>query len=79
MPRINVNILELRKRRGWTQAELAERVGVSQATVSSWERDVQPSAGSTYKLAQALGCAMEDLFTTPDPDQTSGDDPDSAT
>jgi transcriptional regulator with XRE-family HTH domain len=79
MPRINVNILELRKRRGWTQAELAERVGVSQATVSSWERDVQPSAGSTYKLAQVLGCTMEDLFTIPDQDQDPGTDPDSET
>jgi len=32
-------LLQMRSDRGWRQAELARRVGVSQATISVWERD----------------------------------------
>lgn len=36
-----------RRRRGWTQAELAERLEVSRAQVSNWERGDSDLSGST--------------------------------
>jgi putative transcriptional regulator len=52
-----------RERLGWTQAELAERVGVSRKTVNTIENHVfAPSALLAIKLARAVGRAVEDLF-----------------
>ena len=33
----------LRRERGWTQRQVAERLGVSAQAVSKWERDVSHS------------------------------------
>ena len=52
-----------RERRGWTQAELAERVGVSRKTVNTIENHVfAPSALLAIKLARTIGTSVEDLF-----------------
>ena len=32
-------IIEERKKNGWTQEELAQKLGVSRKTVSKWERE----------------------------------------
>lgn len=50
-----------RKAAGLSQAELAERVGCSQHHISRWEDGTEPKARTLKKLAQALGCNMEDL------------------
>ena len=48
---------------GLTQAELAERVGVTRKTVNTVENSVfTPSATLAIKLAQALGLSVEQLF-----------------
>lgn len=48
---------------GWTQAELAERVGVSRKTINTVENGVfVPSTILSLKLAEALGTSVEDLF-----------------
>ena len=52
-----------RTERGWTQAELAERVGVSRKTINTIENDVfVPSTLTALKIAAAFGCAVEALF-----------------
>lgn len=52
-----------RTRQGLTQAELAERVGVSRKTINTVENGVfVPSTILALKLARALGCAVEALF-----------------
>ena len=52
-----------RARLGWTQAELAERVGVSRKTINTVENGVfTPSATLAIKLARALGLSVEQLF-----------------
>jgi putative transcriptional regulator len=48
---------------GLTQAELAERVGVTRKTVNTVENGVfTPSATLAIKLATALGVSVEQLF-----------------
>ena len=48
---------------GLTQAELAERVGVTRKTVNTVENNVfTPSATLAIKLARALEMTVEQLF-----------------
>ena len=54
---------DARSMAGWTQAELAERVGVSRKTINTVENGVfVPSTILSLKLAEALGTPVEDLF-----------------
>ena len=56
-----------RTRLGLTQAELAERVGVSRKTINTVENGVfVPSTTLALKLARALGCRVEDVFQLDD-------------
>lgn len=58
---------ELRAERELTQAALAEAVGVSRKTVNTVENGVfVPSTILALKLAAALGCRVEDIFSLPD-------------
>lgn len=55
---------EERERLGITQAELAERVGVSRKTINTVENRVFiPSTVLALKLARALGKSVEQLFS----------------
>lgn len=57
------NLKGLRDLTGLTQAELAEKLGVSQGVVSFWEigRNL-PEASKLPELARILGCTVDDLF-----------------
>ena len=56
-------IASLRKERGMTQLELAERMGVTDKAVSKWERDVsEPDISQLGDLAAALGVPLETLL-----------------
>ncbi|MBB3035474.1 helix-turn-helix transcriptional regulator [Alteriqipengyuania lutimaris] len=56
-----------REAMGWTQAELAERMGVSRKTVNTVENGVFiPSTVVALKAARALGRSVEDLFKLAD-------------
>ncbi len=46
-------IKKLRQRLGLTQSELAERLGVDQATIHRWEKGAKPS-GPAEKLLQQI-------------------------
>ena len=55
---------EARTAAGWTQAELAERVGVSRKTINTVENGVfVPSTVLALKLARALSMPVEGLFS----------------
>lgn len=57
-------IREVREERGWTQAELAARIGVSRKTVNTIENRVfTPSTLIALKLARALELPVEELFS----------------
>ncbi|MFA5966740.1 MAG: helix-turn-helix transcriptional regulator [Sphingomonas sp.] len=54
---------EIRGAAGLTQAELAERVGVSRKTINTVENGVFiPSTILALKLGRALDCPVEALF-----------------
>ena len=49
--------------KGWTQVELAEKVGVSRKTINTVENGVFiPSTLLALRLAEALGAKVESLF-----------------
>ncbi|WP_027502950.1 helix-turn-helix transcriptional regulator [Rhodococcus sp. UNC363MFTsu5.1] len=53
-----------RSERGWSQAELAARLGVSRQTVISIERGrFDPSLPLAFSIAEVFGCTIEDVFT----------------
>lgn len=55
---------DLRTERELTQAALAERVGVSRKTINTVENGVfVPSTILALKLARALGCTVESIFS----------------
>ncbi|MCW2602585.1 MAG: transcriptional regulator [Pseudonocardiales bacterium] len=57
------DLVERRAARGWSQAELAQRLGVSRQTVISIERGrFDPSLPLAFLIAHTLGCAIEDIF-----------------
>ena len=52
-----------REARGWTQADLAARVGVSRKTINTIENGVfVPSTITALKIAQAFEARVEELF-----------------
>jgi len=61
--RLANRLKERRTEFGLTQAELAEKVGVTRKTVNTVENGVfTPSATLAIKLAAALGLNVEQLF-----------------
>jgi molybdate-binding protein/transcriptional regulator with XRE-family HTH domain len=53
--------------RGWSQADLAERAGLSRAAVSAIEIErLVPSVAAALALAGVFGCSVEDLFAPPE-------------
>jgi DNA-binding XRE family transcriptional regulator len=50
-------IKKMRKLKGWTQTDLAKRMGVTQAQVAKWESNrANPSRKTLVKLASIFGC-----------------------
>jgi putative transcriptional regulator len=62
-PGLGSKLKDVRTAAGLTQAELAERVGVSRKTINTVENGVfVPSTLLALKLAKALKVKVEDLF-----------------
>ena len=59
----SATIKQLREKRGLTQAELAEKIGVSDKTISKWETAKGlPDISLLQPLAQALGISVIELM-----------------
>ena len=59
-------LLQLRIKAGLTQAQLGKKVGISAATVSSWEHSRStPLLGFVPKLANALCVSADELLSMP--------------
>jgi transcriptional regulator with XRE-family HTH domain len=53
----------LRRRKGWTQRELAQRAGVTQTTIVRLERgDTEPVISTIRKVAEALGVPPAEIL-----------------
>lgn len=56
-------IKELRQARGWTQADLARRLGVTRNGVNSWEQGLSmPSPASLVDLARMFSVSTDYLL-----------------
>ena len=68
------NIKKLRKQRGFTQGQLAERSGLSERYVSEVERGVaNPRLMSLKDLANGLDVSVPDLFIFENSPMTAGE------
>lgn len=57
------NIAALRKEKGWTQAQLGERLGVSNQAISKWEQGVNlPDVMLLPIIAKVFGVTIDRLF-----------------
>jgi putative transcriptional regulator len=62
-PKQGAHLLALRQRAGLTQTELANAVGVPQATIALWEWSKRPPRSEVLpKMAKALRVHVEDLI-----------------
>lgn len=57
------NLRALRAERGWSQQDLAERLGVSRQSVNAIETGkYDPSLPLAFKLSDVFGLAIEAIF-----------------
>jgi transcriptional regulator with XRE-family HTH domain len=60
---LGMMISSLRKEKGMTQLELAEKMGVTDKAVSKWERDLSfPDISSIPKLAEIFEISVDELM-----------------
>jgi transcriptional regulator with XRE-family HTH domain len=61
---LSTTLVELRTKHGLTQAELAERSGVTKRTIEDVEqgRSEDPKCATLAALATALGITMQELW-----------------
>ncbi len=58
-------LYELRKKAGLSQAELGEKLGLSNKAVSKWENgQAKPGLDTVHKLADVLSVSVDDLLET---------------
>ena len=60
------NLEEIRKSTGLTQQQLSESAEVSRKSINAIENGIYvPSTVLALKIAETLGCKVEDLFKLP--------------
>lgn len=56
------NLVQIRKLKGMTQEDIAEKVGVSRQAVAKWESgETSPDLEKSRLLAEVLGVSLDDL------------------
>lgn len=72
MKNIGETIASLRKEKGMTQNELAEKMNITDKAVSKWERNLScPDINTISKLADVLGVSVEELLKAKKKDYTN--------
>ena len=65
-PKLLNNLEGMRRQAGLTQAELSKFAGVSRKSINAVENGIYvPSTVLALKIADALGCSVEDMFRLP--------------
>ena len=68
-------LLQLRKERGLSQEELAEKIGISHQSVSKWERaEASPDTDNLIALARLYGVSLDELLLGGEPNE-NGESP----
>lgn len=61
---MNNHLRTLRADRGWSQADLADRLGVSRQSVNALETGkYDPSLPLAFRIARLFDAAIEEVFT----------------
>ena len=56
-------LVKLRKKYGYSQEELADKLGLSRQAVSKWERaEASPDTDNLICLAKLYGVSLDELF-----------------
>ena len=72
MKSIGETISSLRKKKGLTQNELADKMNVTDKAVSKWERDLScPDVNTISRLAEVLDVSVEELLNAKEQRKTS--------
>jgi putative transcriptional regulator len=62
--RVRNNIHALRTARGWSQGELADKVGATRQTINAIEQEkYAPSLELAFRIAEAFGLAFEKVWS----------------
>ena len=57
------SLKEIRKDKGYTAAELAERLSVTERTVYNWEKHPEDlTVSKAVDICMTLGCTLNDIF-----------------
>lgn len=60
---MNNRLKDLRTERSWTQADLAQRIGVSRQTINAIEKGkFDPSLPVAFRLARLFNLKIEEVF-----------------
>ncbi|MBQ6774447.1 MAG: helix-turn-helix transcriptional regulator [Synergistaceae bacterium] len=69
---VSANIRQLRKKAGLTQIELADKIGVSIATLRRWEAgETSPTGTRIIELANLLNASPDDIVRENDSSRSS--------
>lgn len=60
---VGSKLKKFRTNRGWNQTQLAEKVGIKQNTISSYENgNLEMGYDTLYKIAEVLEVSVDDFF-----------------
>jgi len=60
-----MTVREMREERGWSQFELAGRIGVTPSAIYNWERGKnEPRLSQLRALSRVFGVSMDDIAMT---------------
>ena len=62
MSYFNSNLPFIRKKKGISQTELAEKIGVDQSTISLWEKGMDTTVDNAIKVAEVLNVSIPDFL-----------------
>jgi len=59
---MELRLAELRHQRGWSQGELARRLGVPRQTITRWETEGPPESITVlFEIAKLFGVTVDEL------------------
>jgi transcriptional regulator with XRE-family HTH domain len=62
---VGLKISEIREEMGYTQTDLADKLGVSMHMVQYWERGSNLTLKTLWRFSDALGCQETDFLEKP--------------